>query len=234
MSQQSAGTYASDVARDERVAAFLNKVYSWMFLGLGLTAAVAYGVASSPTLVNALISNQIVFLVVLLAPIIFVVLIRSKAETLSPPVAATLFATYAALNGVTFSVVLLAYTATSVASTFLATAGAFGGLALYGTFTKRSLSGVGQFAVMGLFGLLIMMLVSFFVHRSTLEFVITVVGIVVFTCLTAYRAQELKSMALALPDDKVGTYSIVGALGLYLAFVNLFLMLLRLMGNRRS
>jgi hypothetical protein len=233
MSQNPSTTWSADLAQSARVSAFLTKVYGWMFVGLALTAAVAYAVASTPALMQAILSNQILFFALLLAPLGFVILINARIDTLSPRAAAGLFATYAALNGVTFSVILMAYTATSVASTFLAASGAFGGLALYGTVTKRNLQGIGQFAIMGLFGLIIAMLVSFFFHSDTLEFVISVVGIGVFTCLTAYRAQQLKAMALALPEERIGTYSIVGALGLYLAFVNLFLFLLRFMGRRR-
>ncbi len=234
MTQNPSSTWAGDLAQSARISSFLTKVYGWMFVGLALTATVSYAVASTPSLVQALISNQILFFVVLLAPLGFVILIQAKIDSLSPRQAAALFATYAALNGVTFSFILLAYTGASIASTFFTASGAFGALALYGTVTKRSLAGVGQFAIMGLFGVLIAMLVGFFWHSDTLQFVISIVGVLVFTCLTAWRAQQLKAMALSLPDGQLATYSIVGALGLYLAFVNLFLFLLRFMGNRRN
>jgi FtsH-binding integral membrane protein len=233
-SQAPSASVAGGLDQAERVSAFLTKVYGWMFIGLAITAAVAYVVAGSPTLIQALISNRLLFWVVLLAPLGFVWALSAKVNSLSPGQAAALFASYAAINGVTFAFVLLAYTGTSVATTFMTSAGAFGALALYGTVTKRNLEGVGQFAVMGLFGLLIAMLVGFFWHSDTLQFVISVVGVIVFTCLTAYRAQQLRAMALALPEGQIGAYAVVGALGLYLAFVNLFLFLLRFMGRSRN
>jgi FtsH-binding integral membrane protein len=233
-SQTPPASLAGNLDQAERVSTFLTRVYGWMFLGLAITGAVAYAVAGSPTLIQALVSNRLLFWLVLLAPIGFVWALSAKVDSLSPGQAAALFATYAALNGVTFAFILLVYTGESVATTFLTSAGAFGGLALYGTVTKRNLEGVGQFAMMGLFGLLIAMLVGFFWHSDTLQFVISVVGVIVFTCLTAYRAQQLRAMALALPEGQLGSYAVVGALGLYLAFVNLFLFLLRFMGRSRN
>jgi FtsH-binding integral membrane protein len=153
---------------------------------------------------------------------------------MAPATAASLFALYAALNGVTLSVILLVYTGGSIASAFLTASAMFGTLALFGTVTKRSLAGVGQFAIMGLVGLIVAMLVSFFWHSDTLQFVISVAGVIIFTGLTAWDAQRLKQMALSLPEGQIASYSIVGALTLYLDFINLFLMLLRFMGNRRS
>jgi hypothetical protein len=132
------------------------------------------------------------------------------------------------------SVILLMFTGTSIATTFLVTAGMFGALALYGTTTKRSLAGVGQFAFMGLIGVILASLVGFFVHSEALQFVISVVGVIVFTGLTAWDAQKLKAMAVAVPEGRVGSYAVVGALALYLDFINLFLFLLRFMGGRRD
>ena len=139
---------------------------------------------------------------------------------------------YSALNGVTLSVVLLAYTGESVTTTFVVTAGMFGALALFGSTTKRSLAGAGQFFMMGLVGVILASLVGMFWHSDALQFLITIVGVIVFTGLTAWDAQRLKQMALTLPDGQVGAYAVVGALSLYLNFVNLFLMLLRLQGRR--
>ena len=226
-------TLAASQAEATRVTAFLQKVYGWMCVGLAITAAVAYAVAGSPALIQTIASNQLLFWAVLLAPLGFVLYIRAKVDTLAPGTAAALFATYAGLNGITFAFVLLAYTGASIASTFLTTATMFGALALYGTITRRSLAGVGQFAFMGLIGVLIASIVGIFWQNDMFQFILSICGVVVFTCLTAYRAQQLRAMALALPDGQVGTYAVVGALGLYLAFINLFLFMLRLFGRRR-
>lgn len=229
----STSTLAGTQAEAAKVTGFLQRVYGWMFIGLAITAAVALFVASSPALIQGLLSNQLLFWAVLLAPIGFVWYLGAKVDTLAPNTAAMLFATYAALNGITFSVILLVYTGASIASTFLTASGMFGALALYGTVTKRNLEGVGQFAIMGLFGVVIASIVGIFWQNDMFQFILSVCGVVVFTALTAYRAQQMRAMALALPDGKIGAYAVVGALGLYLAFVNLFLFLLRLFGRRR-
>ena len=145
-----------------------------------------------------------------------------------------LFVLYSALTGVTLSVILLAYTGASIATTFVVTAGMFGALAVYGTTTSRSLAGVGQFVFMGLIGLVLASVVGIFWKNAALEFMISVVGVIVFTGLTAWDAQRLKQMATALPDGRQGSYAILGALSLYLNFINLFLFLLRFMGGRRD
>jgi len=138
------------------------------------------------------------------------------------------------LNGATLSIILLAYTGTSIATTFIVTAGMFGALALYGTATKRSLAGVGQFVFMGLIGVVIASIVGMFWKSEALQFVISIVGVIVFTGLTAWDAQRLKAMAVTVPEERYGAYSVVGALALYLDFINLFLFLLRFMGGRRD
>jgi FtsH-binding integral membrane protein len=155
-------------------------------------------------------------------------------ETLAPNVATTLFIVYSALNGVTLSFVLLVYTGESIATTFFVTAGMFGALALYGSTTTRSLAGVGQFFFMGLIGLLLASIVGMFWHNDTLQFLIAAIGVIVFTGLTAWDAQRLKLMAATVPEDRSSAYAVVGALALYLNFINLFLMLLRLLGGRRD
>jgi len=140
---------------------------------------------------------------------------------------------YSALMGAMLSFVFIAYTGGSVASTFLTASAMFGALALYGTITKRSLAGVGQFAFMGLIGVVIASIVGIFWQNDMFQFVLSICGVVVFTGLTAWDAQKLKGMALALPEGQTGSYAIVGALSLYLDFINLFLFLLRLFGRRR-
>jgi FtsH-binding integral membrane protein len=218
----------------ERVSAFLGKVYGWMCIGLGITAAVAYLVAGSPALVGALAGNQLVFFGLIMVELGLVFFLSARVQSLEPGTAAGLFAAYAALNGVTLSVILLVYTGASIATTFVVTGAMFGALAFYGTTTRRSLAGVGQFFFMGLIGLVLASIVGLFWRNDALQFLITVVGVIVFTGLTAWDAQRLKQMALELPEGQGSAYAVVGALSLYLNFVNLFLMLLRLQGGRRE
>jgi len=218
----------------DRVSAFLWKVYGWMAIGLGLTAMVAFAVASSPDLLRVLVGNRLVFFALVIAELGLVFFLSARADRLAPGTAAGLFAIYSALNGVTLSAVLLAYTGESVTMTFVVTAGMFGALAFFGSTTKRSLAGAGQFFMMGLVGLILASLIGMFWHNDALQFLISIVGVIVFTGLTAWDAQRLKQMALALPEGQVGSYAVVGALSLYLDFINLFLMLLRLTGGRRG
>ena len=226
--------YISADVRDVRVTAFLSKVYGWMFLGLLITAGTAMAVASSPFLIETLILNRALFWILLFGQLGLVWYLAARVEKMAPATAAGLFMLYSAMVGVTSSVIFLIYTGTSIFSTFVITGGMFGATAVFGTFTKRSLAGVGQFMFMGLIGLIIASIVNLFWLNDVLYFVISVIGVVVFTGLTAWDAQRLKEMAVALPDGRVGSYAVVGALSLYLDFINLFFFLLRLMGGRRD
>jgi len=221
------------VVADSRVAPFLRAVYGWMCLGLGITAVTAFAVASSPAVVGAIATNKVLFWALIIAQFGLVIVLSARVQKLSPAVASLLFLVYSALTGVTFAFILLAYTGQSVASVFVVTAGMFGALALYGTTTKRDLAGLGQFAMMGLVGVVIASIVGIFWHNDTFQFVLSVCGVVAFTALTAWDARRLRAMAMALPEGGTGAYAIVGALSLYLDFINLFLFLLRLFGRRR-
>jgi FtsH-binding integral membrane protein len=205
-----------------------------MFTGLAITAAVAFLVAGSPALVRLMVGNQVIFWVLALTTLGMVWYLSARVASLSPFTAGVLFGVYSALNGAVLSLILLAYTGASVASTFLTASAMFGALALYGTVTRRSLAGVGQFAVMGLVGVIIASIVGIFWQNSMFQFVLSVCGVVVFTGLAAWDAQRLKAMALQLPEGTEGSYAVVGALSLYLDFVNLFLFLLQLFGRRRD
>jgi FtsH-binding integral membrane protein len=217
-----------------RVTAFLRAVYSWMFVGLGVTAAVAAAVASSPVTTQLLASNRLLFIGALVVELGLVFYLSARVRHLTPNAATILFLLYAGLNGVTLSVLLLAYTGASIATTFLVTAGMFGALALFGSTTKRSLAGAGQFFYMGLVGLILASIVGLFWRNDALEFLISVAGVIVFTGLTAWDAQRLKHMGSELPQAQSAAYAIVGALSLYLNFINLFLILLRFQGGRRT
>jgi len=220
------------VAGAERVTAFLRKVYGWMCVGLGITAFVSFAVTAlaGPAFFA---QHPFAFFGAAIVEIGLVFYLSARVNRLAPATAAGLFILYSALNGATLSMIFLAYSTTSIATTFVVTAGMFGALALFGTTTKRSLAGVGQFVFMGLIGLLLAMVVGFFWHSAALQFVISVVGVIVFTGLTAWDAQRLKQMATVLPDGTSGSYAVVGALSLYLDFINLFLFLLRFFGGSR-
>ncbi len=226
--------FAPVAASAERVTAFLRKVYGWMFVGLGVTAVVALGVASSPSLVQAIFGNKFLLVGLFIAELGLVFYLSARIDKLAPNAASGLFLLYSALNGATLAFVFLLFTGTSIATTFLVTAGMFGALALYGTTTKRSLAGVGQFVFMGLIGVILASVVGMFWRSEGLQFAISVVGVIVFTGLTAWDAQRLKVMAATVPEARYGSYSVVGALALYLDFINLFLMLLRFFGGRRD
>jgi FtsH-binding integral membrane protein len=229
-----APAFPTSTAAAERVTAFLRAVYGWMFVGLAITAFVAYTIAGSPALIGALVSNHFLFLGLFLAQLGVVFFLSARVNRLAPGTATLLFILYSALTGVTLSVILLAYTGASIATTFVVTAGMFGALALYGTTTSRSLAGMGQFVFMGLIGLVLASVVGMFWRNAALEFLISVVGVIVFTGLTAWDAQRLRQMATSVPESQLRSYAILGALSLYLNFINLFLFLLRFMGGRRE
>ncbi len=221
-------------AAAERVTAFLRAVYGWMCAGLAVTGVVAYTIAASPSLVQALASNVILLIGLFVGQLALVFYLSARAHALAPGIATAIFVGYAALTGVTLSTLALVYTGASIATTFMVTAGTFGALAFYGTTTSRSLAGVGQFVFMGLIGLVLASIVGLIWQSDALQFLISVAGVIVFTGLTAWDAQRLKQMALEVPQGQLGSYAIVGALALYLDFLNLFLFLLRFLGDRRD
>lgn len=226
-------TFASPETAAERVSSFLRSVYAWMCGGLAVTAATAMVIAASPAIVTAIATNRLLFWGIVIAQLGIVFVLSGRVQTLASSTASILFIAYSALTGLTLSFVLLAFTGESIATTFLVTAGMFGALAAYGTFTQRSLAGWGQFLFMGLIGVVLASIVGIFWQSSALQFVITFAGVIVFTGLTAYDANQLRTMALSLPEGRVASFAIVGALKLYLDFINLFLMLLRIFGDRR-
>jgi FtsH-binding integral membrane protein len=226
--------FTTPYAVDERVTTFLRSVYGWMAAGLAITAGVAFVVAGSPELVFTIARNRALLWGLMLALLGFVVWLSERVQRLAPATGAMLFVVYSALTGLTMSFVLLAFTGQSVATTFFVTSGTFGALAAYGTVTRRSLAGWGQFLFMGLIGVVLASVVGMFWQNDAFQFVLSFIGVIVFTGLTAYDAQRLKGMALAIPGGATGSYAIVGALTLYLDFINLFLFLLRFTGSRRE
>ena len=225
--------FTTPFSAEERISTFLRSVYGWMCAGLAITAVVAFYVASSPSLVTTLVRTPFLMMGLVIAQLGLVFTLSLRVQKMASGTASALFILYSALTGVTMSLILLTYTASSVASTFAISAGMFGAMALFGTVTSRSLAGWGQFLFMGLVGVVIASVVGMFWQNDGLQFVLGFIGVIVFTGLTAYDAQRLKAMALSLPSGGTGAYAVVGALTLYLDFINLFLMLLRLFGDRR-
>jgi uncharacterized protein len=216
------------------LAAFMRGVYGWMCGGLAVTAVTAWVVSSSPALTAAIFGNRAVFWILAIAQLGIVFALSARVDRMASGTASLLFVVYSALTGVTFSAILLVYTGESIVSTFVVAAGMFGALATYGTVTRRQLSGLGQFLFMGLIGLVIASIVGIFWHNDGLQFVISFIGVIVFAGLTVYDAQRLKELAFATSAGPTSGATIVGALALYLDFINLFLFLLRFLGNRRD
>ncbi len=219
------------VATAESASDALWVTYRWMTLGLATTGVVALMVAHSPDAVAALAESRLLFYGLLFAQIGLVVAFSAMAARVSTAAAAAMFFGYAVLTGVTFSVLFLVYTASSIASTFLVTAGAFGGLSIFGAATKRDLSAVGRFALFALFGVILASVANMFLRSTGLEWLITVAGVVLFAGLTAYDTQRLK--ALFQSQNASANLPLIGALTLYLDFINMFLFLLRIFGGRR-
>ena len=221
---------ASDVERR-----FMASVYRWMTFGLGLTALVAFAVASSEEALRFIVANKFVFFGLILAELGLVVALSAAAARLSAATAGGLFLLYSALNGATLSVVLLAYTGASVTLAFVSTAGMFLAMSVYATVTRKDLSSWGSFLFMGLIGVVIASLVNLFLHSSMVTFIVSCMSVVVFTGLTAYDTQKLRVFARAGGAGVAGgALAVNGALSLYLDFINLFLALLRLLGGRRE
>ncbi len=208
------------------------KTYRWMAAGLGVTGLVAMLVASSPAALELILGNRIVFYVLLFAQLGLVLAFNQAAARASTAAVAAMFFLYAALTGATLSTIFLVYTATSIASVFFVTAGAFAGLSAVGLVTKRDLSAVGRFAIFALIGIILVSLVNLFVASAGLNFLVGVVGVLVFAALTAYDTQKLKHLFAS--GEVHANAPLVGALTLYLDFINMFLFLLRLFGRRRD
>lgn len=214
---------------------FVTKVYTWMCVALLTTAGIAYYVASTPTILATVIGNQLFFFGIIIAQFGLVIAISAAINKLSATTATALFFLYSALMGLTLSVVFIAFTQESIATTFLITAGTFGAISFYGYVTKRDLTSVGNLAFMALIGIIIASVVNWFITSSTLNTAITYIGVLVFVGLTAYDTQKIKQMGAMVRQgtDQERKSAIIGALRLYLDFINLFLFLLRIFGRRR-
>src|SRR5262245_40175275 len=218
-----------------RQSSFLSQVYTWMTAGLLVTSAVAAYAASAPSVLNLIYGNPFTIWLLFLAQIGLVIGLSARIDRLAPGTAVALFIAYTALNGLTLSAIFLVYTYTTIAQAFLATAATFGVMSLYGASTKRDLSTVGNLLVMALIGFVIGSIVNLFWANSALYWVLTYLGIAVFIGLTAYDTQQIKRMSEQAHDDTTARrLAIIGALKLYLDFINLFLLLLRIFGSPRE
>jgi hypothetical protein len=215
---------------------FITKVYAWMSMALMITALVAAYVASSPEMIRAIFGNRVLFYVLIFGELGLVMFLSAALNRMSAMTATILFIAYSAVNGLTLSVIFLVYTAGSIGTTFLVTAGTFGAMSIYGYTTKRDLTSMGNLLFMALIGFVIASVVNIFLQSTVFYWVCTYIGILIFVGLTAYDTQKLKEMSAEGFETSEGMRkgAIMGALALYLDFINLFLLLLRLFGNRRN
>lgn len=215
---------------------YMAQVYGWMTCGLLLTAFISWYAANTPAVMELVFANRMTFFGLVIAQLAVVFVLSGLVHKLSGAVATALFMLYSALTGLTLASIFLVYTYSSIASTFFVTAGMFGAMSFWGYTTKRDLSKMGSILFMALIGLLLASLVNFWLKSPALMWAITYIGVLVFVGLTAYDTQKLKAIGEQIDvrdKENLRRYSIMGALTLYLDFINLFLMLLRIFGNRR-
>ena len=230
--------YQSVTTREAEVSAafpaLMRKVYVWMTFALAITGITAYLVATNETLLTLIYSHQAVMWVLIIAELAIVIGVTAAINKISLPVATLLFVAYSVLNGALFSSIFLVYTMASIAKVFFITAGTFGAMSLYGYTTKSDLTSWGKILIMGVLGLIIATVVNLFLKSSGLEMIISYAGVLIFVGLTAYDTQKIKQMCLQAPDagETMQKYALLGALSLYLDFINLFIYLLRIFGRR--
>jgi hypothetical protein len=216
-------------------AAFFRRVYNWMVAGLALTGGVAYLTASSPTLLQTILQTPL-FYVLIFGELGLVFYLSARIQRMSSGTASAMFIVYSVLNGLTLSFIFLAYTGANIASAFFVTAGTFAAMSVYGYTTKKSLASWGSFLIMGLIGIIIASVVNIFLKSETMYWVVTYAGVLIFTGLTAYDTQKIKMMAQEgfVGRETETKVAIMGALALYLDFINLFLFFLRIFGGSRD
>lgn len=217
---------------DTRVSQVMKRVYFKMFLGLLVTAFVALWCQTSPAVINFFITNSWSMWLLIIAELGLVIGITGAINRLSSTAATGLFYLFAVVNGLMLFPIFMVYSPDSIAKTFFITAGVFGAMSVYGFFTSQNLAKMGSFLVMALIGLIVVSLVNIFLKSSGLDWIISGVGVLLFIGLTAWDTQQIKTMAQQAPGSSVGKLATIGALSLYLDFINLFLYLLRFFGNR--
>ena len=225
-----------DYAMSTAFPALMRKVFVWMTFALAITGLTAYGVATSPSLVSMIFGSKVMFWGLIIAEFALVFAISGAINKLSLSTATLLFILYSVVNGATLSVIFFAFSTAVIAKTFFITAGTFGAMALVGYTTKTDLTSMGKLLFMALLGIIIASVVNMFVGSSGLDLILSYVGVLVFVGLTAYDTQKIKQMCQAAPDAGESTQklALIGALSLYLDFINLFLYLLRIFGNNRD
>jgi len=220
------------------VNSFVQSVYQWMAVGLALTGFTAFYVANSESMVELIFGNQLIFFGLIIGELAMVWTLSARINKMQASTATMMFLAYSALNGVTLSSIFIVYAMSSIASTFFICSATFVACSVYGMTTKRDLTSFGSFFIMGLFGIIIASVINLFLRSSAMQMIISYVGVIVFVGLTAYDTQKIKMMALTQPSDlEAGVIrkgAIIGALELYLDFINLFLMLLRIFGGSRD
>ena len=234
--------FSKAISREQELemsAAFpvlMRKVYVWMTLALVITGFTAFYVAHSETLLTAIVTNQILFWGLIIAELGLVIGLSAAINKLSLTVATLLFVLYSVINGATMSFIFLVYTASSITNVFFITAGTFAAMALFGYFTKADLSSLGKILMMALIGIIIATIVNIFTKSTGLAMILNYLGVLVFVGLTAYDSQKIKQMLMHAPDagEAAQKVALLGALSLYLDFINLFLYLLRIFGGRRE
>ncbi len=227
-------------ATGTRSKSFIANVFAYMFLALGISAVVAFLFFNNPQWLLPMLENKILFYVVMFAPLGFVLTMSLGFKKLSAPILVTLFIIYSAITGLTFSFILLIYTANSVFACFASAAAMFGVMAFMGYTTNKDLTSFGRIMTMGLIGIVIASVINMFLGNATMDYIISFIGVLVFTGLTAYDVQKIKRIGEGFDENgqvlegDVKKFAIMGALTLYLDFINLFLMLLRLFGGKRD
>lgn len=225
-----------DYAMSTAFPALMRKVFVWMTLALAITGLTAYGVATSPTILSLIFSSKVTFFGLIIAEFALVFAISGAINRLSLSTATLLFILYSVINGATLSTIFFAFSVATIGKVFFITAGTFGAMALVGYTTKTDLTSMGKLLFMALLGIIIASVVNMFVASSGLDLILSYVGVLVFVGLTAYDTQKIKQMCQAAPDAGESTQklALIGALSLYLDFINLFLYLLRIFGNNRD
>lgn len=225
-----------DYAMSTAFPALMRKVFVWMTLALAITGLTAYGVATSPAILSLIFSSKVTFFGLIIAEFALVFAISGAINRLSLSTATLLFILYSVVNGATLSTIFFAFSVATIGKVFFITAGTFGAMALVGYTTKTDLTSMGKLLFMALLGIIIASVVNIFVASSGLDLILSYVGVLVFVGLTAYDTQKIKQMCQAAPDAGESTQklALIGALSLYLDFINLFLYLLRIFGNNRD
>ena len=232
LNYQNAATREAEVAA--AFPALMRKVYLWMTMAMVITGLTAYLVATNINIISFIYSNQAVMWGLIIAELAIVIGVTAAINKLSLPVATLLFVLYSVINGALLSSIFLIYTMSSIATVFFITAATFGAMSLFGYFTKQDLTSWGKILMMALIGLIIATGVNLFVKSSGLEMIVSYVGVLIFVGLTAYDTQKIKQMCLQAPDagESMQKLALLGALSLYLDFINLFIYLLRIFGRR--